>query len=87
MKYFATLDVQHSTLTVVDEYCEETLRDLIDHDQFPLTAAEMRLAEYDFIRIGEWDQFADTWLIECERTSDDNPSGSTGESVPSYPGG
>jgi hypothetical protein len=73
MKYYATLDTKQLTLTVIDEYCCEVLRDIIIPNQQRLTAAELKLDEYDFIRIGEWEQFANAWLIECERTTDDNP--------------
>lgn len=65
MKYYATLDVKHSMLTLVDEYCEEVFCDIITPEGFPFTTAELKLAEIGFTRVGEWDQAGESWAIEC----------------------
>jgi hypothetical protein len=55
-------------VTVVDEDACETYRDIITSNHQRLTAAELLLAEAGFSRVGEWEQFPSSWLIECERT-------------------
>jgi hypothetical protein len=72
MKYYATLDIKHSMVTVVDEYACETFCDIITEHTQRLTAAEVLLADAGFTRVGEWEQFPSSWLIECERTTVDH---------------
>jgi hypothetical protein len=69
MKYYANLGLKLLMVCVVDEHCAEVFSDIIIHDQPRLPAAEMKLAEYGFTRVGEWEQFANSWLTECERTT------------------
>ena len=66
MRYYVYVSRDKDTLFVMDEGCEEVFADIFQHDHVlgRLGSAEKKLNEFGFTRVGDWEQFPESWSAE-----------------------